>query len=283
MRKAFATLQQTAGDLGYQKIAGYHGEPDNYCHRDDTIFLPWHRAYILRFEQALQKIDPGVSLPFWDWTSAPTLMSGIPDAFSAQMYTSSDGMMLANPLYKANIGLLGRDTSRNPRPPVALQGIASAVTSSFSETSYDSFNTQLMIPHNGLHTWVRGDMGSVPYAAYDPIFWAHHANVDRQWAQWQLGSNNADPTSDIMIKDLQPFGMKVSDVVDYKNKLKYDYDMITPQPPSRVLMVERGSLHRVDDLQLDPAHQAVFLNADEAHALGGVVQRGRLRQSARRG
>jgi tyrosinase len=29
---------------------------------------------------------------------------------------------------------------------------------------------------------VGGDMASVPSAAYDPIFYLHHANIDRLWA-----------------------------------------------------------------------------------------------------
>ncbi len=29
-------------------------------------------------------------------------------------------------------------------------------------------------------------MGDVAYAAYDPLFWAHHAMVDRIWRLWQL-------------------------------------------------------------------------------------------------
>ena len=30
----------------------------------------------------------------------------------------------------------------------------------------------------------RGSMGSVLTAAFDPIFWVHHANIDRLWAEW---------------------------------------------------------------------------------------------------
>ena len=39
--------------------------------------------------------------------------------------------------------------------------------------------------HNGGHTWVTGHMGSVPSAPNDPIFWLHHAAIDRLWARWQ--------------------------------------------------------------------------------------------------
>ncbi|WP_373311916.1 grixazone synthase [Streptomyces aurantiogriseus] len=31
--------------------------------------LPWHRQYILVFERELRKVDPRVTLPYWDWTT----------------------------------------------------------------------------------------------------------------------------------------------------------------------------------------------------------------------
>ena len=31
-------------------------------------FLPWHRSFLLRFEQHLKSVNSRLSLPFWDWT-----------------------------------------------------------------------------------------------------------------------------------------------------------------------------------------------------------------------
>ena len=39
--------------------------------------------------------------------------------------------------------------------------------------------------HNGIHVWIGGQMGRVPTAPNDPVFWLHHCNIDRLWAIWQ--------------------------------------------------------------------------------------------------
>ena len=39
-------------------------------------------------------------------------------------------------------------------------------------------------PHGHVHDMVGGDMGEVPTAAADPIFWVHHCHIDRLWAAW---------------------------------------------------------------------------------------------------
>ncbi|GJW48409.1 AChain A, aurone synthase [Tanacetum coccineum] len=45
--------------------------------------------------------------------------------------------------------------------------------------------------HTGMHLWVGNsdtpnneDMGSLLSAGYDPLFYVHHANVDRMWTLW---------------------------------------------------------------------------------------------------
>jgi len=57
---------------------------------------------------------------------------------------------------------------------------------SFSNTA-DGVNS-LESPHGTVHVTVGGEnghMSMVPLAAFDPIFWLHHANVDRLFALWQ--------------------------------------------------------------------------------------------------
>jgi tyrosinase len=45
--------------------------------------------------------------------------------------------------------------------------------------------------------FTQGLMSSVPTAAFDPIFWVHHCNIDRLWSQWDCASErvwgNAPP------------------------------------------------------------------------------------------
>jgi tyrosinase len=40
----------------------------NHCQHGWERFLPWHRAYLYEFEQNLQDFEPGLMLPYWDFT-----------------------------------------------------------------------------------------------------------------------------------------------------------------------------------------------------------------------
>jgi tyrosinase len=57
----------------------------------------------------------------------------------------------------------------------------------------------------------------------DPLFWLHHANIDRIWAEWQVahpGSNPLNKTEVLLPKPL--FGVKVSAILKIKT-LGYQY------------------------------------------------------------
>lgn len=65
-----------------------HGDE---CQHGWEMFLTWHRMFLYSFEQALQDIDPDVTLPFWDWTMPNYLGGQIPSMLEP-----------TNPNYNAN-------------------------------------------------------------------------------------------------------------------------------------------------------------------------------------
>ncbi|KAG8977700.1 hypothetical protein FRC05_000956 [Tulasnella sp. 425] len=111
-------------------------------------------------------------------------------------------------------------TLRHPTRPVGpnstsdIASFESVLTREFEDTRPDTatlllevtdwfgFSTQaaasgawtrsLEAIHNTLHVKIgfSGHMNYVPYAAFDPIFWMHHCNVDRVVALWQYINYN---------------------------------------------------------------------------------------------
>ena len=66
-------------------------------------------------------------------------------------------------------------------------------------------------------------MTYIEWAAYDPIFWAHHAMIDREWRLWQR--DHFDPIfsdPDFLGQVLPPFEVKVADVLNVR-ALGYEY------------------------------------------------------------
>jgi tyrosinase len=84
------------------------------------------------------------------------------------------------------------------------------------------FQSQLEDIHGAVHVWVGGTMGQIPWAAYDPIFWAHHAMIDRLWRLWQNRHPNPVFPPGLLNQALPPFPMTVADTLDIK-ALGYRY------------------------------------------------------------
>ena len=61
-------------------------------------FLPWHRRFLIQFEQQLQAVDPSVALPYWDWTADRTAASSLWAAdFLGGTGRSRDGQVTDGP------------------------------------------------------------------------------------------------------------------------------------------------------------------------------------------
>jgi len=178
-------------------------------------FLAWHRAYIYEFELRLQDQVPSVTLPYWDWTSEKTAQEGIPKAFSDETYVDLDsGETKPNPLYSAFSQVTGTNTTRDPGPLDEFAILQQQVAFAQGRPTYGDYSPALENPHGGLHVWVGGDMGQVPFAAYDPIFWVHHCNVDRLWYEWQEVHGNATVPDAVLQFICAPFTYRGEQTLD---------------------------------------------------------------------
>lgn len=187
----------------FAKLAGFHGGPPTaYCRHGAPGFFTWHRAYLLAFEEALRTIRCNVTLPFWDWSSGPT--TGVPEPCRHPTYVNRSGATVANPLYSGPRSGGGQTARRADIDTTAYDDLAATAQTALTAATFTSFQNQINGVHGSVHVRTGGDMGSVPTASYDPIFYLHHANVDRLWAQWQASHPGALPASEATFA-LEPF------------------------------------------------------------------------------
>ncbi len=95
-------------------------------------------------------------------------------------------------------------------------------------------------PHNDVHVAIGGLMGDPDTAAEDPIFWLHHANIDRLWWRWQR--HHTDPTKPawtgqsfgFMDVGGVPASLTGAGIEDIVHQLGYTYDHVSPPVPAPV-------------------------------------------------
>jgi tyrosinase len=231
LRNAFAAVMRISDDRGFNHYAGIHGLPlPMYCQHGTDLFLPWHRAYLYFFELALQDRTPGAVLPWWDWSSPASRTKGIPNAYALPTPRGR-----ANPLYKATVPPVARQngqprvTTRRPQTPSGLP-TPGQVERVLALDDFLDFSAQLEDLHGQIHVWAGGTMGMIAWAAYDPIFWAHHGMIDRLWRMWQLRHPQGGPDPTLRRQALPPFKMTVAETLDVA-ALGYDYAAATAHAP----------------------------------------------------
>ncbi|HWK88677.1 MAG TPA: tyrosinase family protein, partial [Longimicrobium sp.] len=66
-RELYALNKWPRDYRNYNNLALIH---QDHCQHGWERFLPWHRVYLYEFEQAMQDVCPGITMPYWDWTMA---------------------------------------------------------------------------------------------------------------------------------------------------------------------------------------------------------------------
>lgn len=245
LRSAMLKYQDTSGSGGYVELAGYHWIPKRFCQHGYPLFLPWHRIYLSTYEKALQAIDSTVSLPYWNWTSPDSLQHGIPAAFTDDTFTDTDGRVKRNPLKSGPINDGTRLTVRFPSPLYTLAQASQSVDIAQRAQDFQSYNILIQPPHINIHSYIGGiggDMSTFDLAAFDPLFWSHHAMIDFLWAKWQLSNPNPTTGLTTTLKGFEP--ISVGDVLDTTNALlNYTYEGLSKDVvnirliPRRVLRI----------------------------------------------
>lgn len=191
------------------------------------LFLPWHRMFIYFHERILAKLlgDDTFALPYWNWDNQspyPPYANIFPHIYAKKNSSlwNLNRNKCSEPSNIIDLSTMGGCTNKSastlrtnnqrlmytqlvdgaPLPslfygmPYHLGDVGGAGPGTFEDN-----------PHGTVHAWVGdpsapvpfNDMGNFGVSARDPVFYAHHANVDRIWTIWKTipGGIRQDPTS----------------------------------------------------------------------------------------
>ncbi|MFZ6744380.1 tyrosinase family protein [Undibacterium sp. JH2W] len=227
------------------------------CQHGSWYFLPWHRMYLAYFEQIVAKtiVDLGGptdwSLPFWNYSDSNNPnATKLPPAFTA-------GTAASNPLQMPPAGqypgrkhnfVEHKDVTLAALKTLVFQGAPTGVPPGFGgpvtgfSHSGKTHGDLEHLPHDMVHVDIGGAMGDPRTAGLDPIFWLHHANIDRLWQVWlNLGHSRHNPLDTAWLNFAfdfhdatgSPKALKVAEVLDTTKVLGhgYSYQGVPTSPP----------------------------------------------------
>ncbi len=187
------------------------------CAHGNWFFLPWHRAYLLEFETVARAHvvrcgGPATwGLPYWnssDYRRIPQAASlplalrdpQLPAAVQLPDEGGHPDPGRSNPLFEPSregpeqlVGppsaddwpdasaALTRHHYANAEDQQRISFAGGYITDLTTFHFSDEMGQVDGQPHGRGHTETGGLMGSFATAGLDPVFWMHHANVDRLW------------------------------------------------------------------------------------------------------
>ena len=168
------------------------------------FFLPWHRWYILAYENILRKVDCRVTVPYWDWSLDPSMV-WTSDLWNDDLCKhtglggngtglTGNGSVLENCVITGpfaypewtltpSVGNICLSRFFNDAPPdcTAVQDVLDATTDEFEDFL---FGLEVLL-HNTVHVQINGIMATIA-SSNAPEFFLHHGFIDKIWRDWQL-------------------------------------------------------------------------------------------------
>lgn len=264
------TIRKNALCEAYHNPSDLKDGWDNCTHsptgKEKLHFLVWHRMYIWHFEKIVRKLSGkrDFALPYWNYASADGRHDyRMPREFRTKgsLYTSCrfDSLNAGYPISGEGRRALDlrklmsykdyRDFcySINAAPHGSMHDYIGSGNDTSSVPRYDN-------PITGTKTGT-GLMGWVPTAAFDPIFWLHHSNIDRIWQQWTNSSNGQNVELEDLKSVYWPYvffdenGKKVvysiEDVISVVYQMDYDFDDTKLKEKVGALRMVRASKQRL--------------------------------------
>lgn len=219
------------GESAYNRYIRIHAQviahvnPD-HIHEQNVAhfcpaFLPWHRQFLLEFENDLRETHndfKDVALPYWDWSRDRQGASVFTDEFMGP-FNPYDEQVILGPFGSLlgkweckfwnvltndyeDIASLRRAEALGPMPsPEAAEKVMRDFPvydmSPWDGDATGGFREQIEVNlHNVVHFAVGGYMADPRRAVNDPVFFLHHANIDRLWACWQAANPGAQYVPD---------------------------------------------------------------------------------------
>ena len=162
-------------------------------------FLPWHRLWLRNLEKELQKIDPEVAIPYWNWaldSEDPLASPVLSDAyFGGNGDPNTDGCIVDGPFGvkereeggKRNSSCVRRAL---PQDPGGLLNLAHVKDILVGLDTFEAFNLCLencpgMYGYMNIFLGGRGAKNPG-----DPLFLSVLAYVDMLWWTWQRMHNS---------------------------------------------------------------------------------------------
>lgn len=210
-------------------------------------FLPWHRMIVWRLENELRKLNPSLSVPYWDFSEDASNPKGSfifskeyleTDDKLIQSYSKQNKTVSASacrwPVHHSDYKCAYREWDEdllkkftNPKEFLGNLTNADGSTPSFEKWHYWlEYN-----PHYTVHTSLggkdlNGDMGT-NNSPNDPVFWVFHSFIDKLWVQRQklfaFGWDEFEKDLNPYNMNLPPWNMTIAETMDYAS-LCYDYE-----------------------------------------------------------